>query len=103
MIEITIPHIDVNRIARRCVLSPQLLSGKTNRIQVLRLLAQKMCVRVREYKDAVAANDRALLASRISGQTRVAYRIDIPGTDLLSQFEGRLGLCFRAHKIAAEP
>src|SRR5882757_5087388 len=102
MIEIAIPHIDVNRIARRGVLTPQLLRGKTNGIQVLRLLAQKMCVGVREYKDAVAANDRALLASRISGQTRVAYRIDIPGADVLSQFESSLSLCFRAHKIAAE-
>src|SRR5438270_9354473 len=103
MIEITIPQIDVNRIAGRGVLTPQLPRGKTNGIQVLRLLAQEMCVGVREYKDAVAAKDGALLASRISGQARVAQRIHIPGADLLSQLEASLSLSFGAHEITAEP
>src|SRR5579859_3146709 len=103
MIEITIPHIDVNGIARRGVLTPQLPRGKTNRIQVLRLLAEEMCVRVREDKDAVAANDQTLLASRIAGQASVAHGIYVPGADLLSQFEASRGLGVRSHEIAAEP
>src|ERR1700758_1030838 len=103
MLEVTIPHIDLNRITRRGVLTPQLPRGKTNRIQVLRLLAEKMCVRVREDKDAVAADDQTLLASRISGQASVAHGIYVPGADLLSQFEASRRLSFRSHKIAAEP
>jgi hypothetical protein len=70
---------------------------------VLWLLAQKMRVCIREYEDAVAADDSALFASRVSGQARVAHRIHIPGSDLLSHFEASFGLRFRAHKIAAEP
>ena len=70
---------------------------------MLRLLAQKMRVCIREYEDAVAADDGALFASRVSRKASVGHWIHIPGADLLSHFEANLGVSFRSHKIAAEP
>src|ERR1700743_1904245 len=103
MIEITIPHINGNRIAWRGVLSPQLSRRKTNCIQVLRWLAQKMRILIREYEDAVVTHDSAFFASRVSRQASVSHWIYIPGADLLSHFEASLGVSFRSHKIAAQP
>src|SRR5271156_6353438 len=62
-----------------------------------------MRVCIREYEDAVAADDSSLLASRVSRQASVTHWIHIPGADLLSHFEASLGVSFRSHKIAAEP
>jgi hypothetical protein len=50
---------------------------------MLRLLAQKMRVCIRKQEDTVVADDRALFASRVSGQARVAERIHIPGVVMI--------------------
>ena len=60
MLKVGIPQVKVNRIARRGAVSPQLPGLKTNRIQVLWLLAQKMRVCIREHEYAVVADDNAL-------------------------------------------
>jgi len=38
--EVVIPHINVNRVPRRCLLSPQLARSKAHRIDVLGILAE---------------------------------------------------------------
>jgi len=63
MLKVAIPHVKVNRIARRGAVSPQLPGLKTNRIQVLWLLAQKMRVCIREHEYAMVADDSTLFAS----------------------------------------
>src|ERR1700733_14343848 len=62
-----------------------------------------MRIGIREYEDAVAADDSALFASRVSRQARVPHRIHIPGADLLTHCEASLGVRLRSHKVSARP
>src|SRR5579863_2024264 len=68
---------------------------------MLRLLAQEMRVRVWKHEDSVMAHHRARLASRVPGQTRMAFRIYVPGANTLSDLESGLGRRFRTHKTTA--
>src|SRR5580704_6868078 len=101
MLEIAIPHVKVNRIARRGFSAPQLPGRKTDRIQVLRMLALKLRVGIREHENAAIANDSAFLTARVSGQAGMAQRIHVPCANPLSDLETSFRLRLRPHKVAA--
>jgi hypothetical protein len=59
MLKVVIPHIEMNRIARRSSLSPQLAGSETYGIKMLSFFALILRIRVRERVDAVVKNDLA--------------------------------------------
>jgi hypothetical protein len=55
--EVVIEQIEMDAILRPSLVAPQFAGRETNRIDVLRLLAKEMGVRIREQEDAVIAFD----------------------------------------------
>ena len=88
-LKVVVPHVDVNRIARRGEWSPQLAGGEAHRVHVLTFFTLRVRVRVREDVHAVVASDDPDLASRVARQTRVANRVHIARAHTLSHFEQR--------------
>ena len=87
MLKIVIPHIDMDGIARRRGLSPKLARREAHRINMLPLLAPVLSIGIRENNHAVVADDLAGLATRISGQSRMPHRIDVPCPNPLPYLE----------------
>src|SRR3989475_2145132 len=71
-IEVVIPEIDVDAVARGSFGSPQLARGEAHAVAVLGLLVARHGVGVGEDEHAVVAVDDAALAARVARQARVA-------------------------------
>src|ERR1700686_5107380 len=76
-LQVVLPHVDVYRVARRCLGAPQLACGEAYRVHVLQLLAKPVDVGVRKHEHAVVAHDRAVLAARVARQPRMGGRMDV--------------------------
>jgi hypothetical protein len=75
--EVVIEQIEMDGILRPGVVAPQFAGRETNRIDVLRLLAEEMGVRIREQEDAVIALDGPRSCTHIAWQARVADRMHV--------------------------
>jgi hypothetical protein len=89
LIKVVIPHIEVNRIARRGLLAPQLACTETHGVYVLGILTTEMGVRVWQDKNAMVAFDRAELPAGVTRQSGVTNWIYIPGAHALAHLEAR--------------
>src|SRR6185436_1061605 len=71
--KIVLPQVEVTRIARRGLLTPQFARRKAYRAEMLRLGAKMIGtgVRVLETANAVVGCDNALSSSRVARQPRV--------------------------------
>src|SRR6266849_2237595 len=87
--EVRLEAVDVDHVARQGVGPPQLTRGEAHAVAVLGLLAEAGGVGVGIDEDAVVAIDDATLAARITGQPRVARRIDVAGYDAVAGLELR--------------
>src|SRR5260370_9783962 len=96
-----VPQIDVDGIARRGLLTPEFARGETHGVEMLRLLALKMRVRVGKNEDAMIALDRADFAARVARQARVPGRIDIAAAHRLPHLEARYRWGVALHGIAS--
>src|SRR5260370_25724770 len=96
-----VPQIDVDGIARRGLLAPEFARGETHGVEMLRLLALKMRVRVGKNEDAMIALDRADFAARVARQARVPGWIDIAAANMLPHLEARYRWDVALHGIAS--
>src|ERR1700737_4072895 len=62
---------------------------------MLRILAEEMCVGVREDKNSIVTVDRAEFSARVTWQTRVAHKINVASANALA------GLELRSHRHIA--
>src|SRR6516162_3639465 len=67
--KVILPQVDVDRIPRRRLGTPQLLCTEANGVNVLRLRPQPGSARVLEHLDALIACDHARPAAGITRQT----------------------------------
>src|ERR1700722_19951473 len=88
-IEIIFPQIDIDALARRVVLAPELAPVEFHRVAMLRLgaAAVRMCIGKDEY--APIAMDSSVMAARIAGQPGMALRIEVAGNHAVAGLEAR--------------
>src|SRR5262249_61974308 len=72
VLKVVVPHVEIYHVAGRRPLSPQLLRGKSHRIEMLRVLPQQMSGGVREQEHAAILNDDARLSTRGAREARRA-------------------------------
>src|SRR5262245_29883363 len=89
MLEILVPEVEINGIARGCGLAPQFPSGEPDGGKMLRLVSLIVRLRLGKEIDGTVAGDRAVLPARVARQPRVAGRVDVALSDALSRFEVR--------------
>src|SRR5215470_8462545 len=82
--KVVVPHIDKNKVTGRCAFAPQFARSKTDGVDMLPLIAEKMRARVWEAVNAMITDDRSRLASRVPRQTRMASRVDVARSDALT-------------------
>ena len=85
--KVVVPHVDIDGIARRGLLAPELARRETDGVDVLPLLAQKVRVGVGEVVDTMVTNDYAHPAARITRQARVPARMDVACAHALAYLE----------------
>src|SRR5262245_9913056 len=88
-LKVVVPQIDVEGIARRSLLTPQLARGEAHQVNVLRLVTPAQSRAVREGLHAADPLDHASLAASIAGKAGMAYRIDIPSAHPLARLKAR--------------
>src|SRR5882724_11254631 len=100
-LKVIVPHINIDGVAPTCLLSPELARIKAYRVYVLWLFTKKVCVRVREYEDAVIPIDRSELPARVARQARMSHRIHIARAHALANPETRRSRCIppRRHPL----
>src|ERR1035437_2547948 len=76
-IEVTVPEVDVKRLTGFGGVAPELLAGKANAVNGLRMLAEAEGVGVGIGKNAVDAVDAPTLAANVAREPGVAGRVDI--------------------------
>ena len=65
-LEVVVPHVQVNQIARRRLIPPDFARGESHRVEMLRFFAEQVRVRVRKEKHAAIENDDTALASHVT-------------------------------------
>ncbi len=100
-LKVVIPHVEMHRVVRRGLRSPQLSRGEAHRVHVLTLLTLKVRVGVGEHIDAVIASHDSGLAARVSGQSRMASGMDVAGANTLADLERRSNLWINARRYSA--
>src|SRR3990172_4933746 len=90
-LEVVLPQIDVNGVARRGRSAPELTRREVDGVHMLRLSAQRLAIRVGalQCKDPVVANDRAPLAAGVTRLPRVPFGMDVSRPHALSRLEPR--------------
>ena len=63
--QVNLPEIDQHALIRFGAITPQLAPGDTDRVEVLRIFTEAMCVTVREDVSPVMGDNGAALAARI--------------------------------------
>jgi hypothetical protein len=66
LLKVVVPHIDINGISWGGTLAPQFTGGKTDRINVLALIAEEMRTRVGEAVHTMIADDCSGLAAGVA-------------------------------------
>src|SRR5262245_22713398 len=100
LVKVVVPHVEMHRVAGRRLLAPELARGEADRVQVLRLLAGELRIRIGEYEYAVVAHDHADLAPRVARQPRVAGRMDVARAGPLAHRESRRRRDAAARRVA---
>src|ERR1041385_4039009 len=90
MLKVVVPHVEMDGIARRSALAPELARGEADRIEMLRILAAVVGMAVGKDVHAAVADDFADLAADVPRQARVADRMHIARADALAGLEMRL-------------
>src|SRR5689334_8066680 len=85
-----VPQVDVDSILRRGLVSPQIARGEADRVEVLRVLAEKMGVCVREDKYAVIPFDGTGLPPSVARKPRMTGGIEVARANALADAEFRL-------------
>src|SRR5216110_1421047 len=85
------PQVDANRIAGGGLIAPELARRESHRVHMLLDQAERITSRVGvlERKRAMIAHDDAAAAARVTWQSSVAERIQIPRANVLAHFEAR--------------
>src|SRR3569833_665092 len=85
VLKVAFPQIQVDAVLGRRLLAPELARRESHRIEVLRILAQKRRVCIRNHKRSMSTINHAALGSSISWQARVSERIDVAGPDRVAR------------------
>src|SRR4029077_3120007 len=88
-LKIVVPQRDHDGVLGFCLFAPQFACRETNRVNVLRLLAQALGIGVGEHEHAVVALDDAELSARVAREARMHRRVDVAGADALTNLERR--------------
>src|SRR3954462_14613187 len=78
-IEILLPQVEIDGIAGVGRLAPQLARRKAHGVEILRVLAFELGIRIGKDVRAVIALDRAQPPTHVARQPRVAGRVDFAG------------------------
>src|SRR5262245_36967932 len=91
-IHVIVPQIDIDTVLGRHLAPPQGMGCKAYTVDMLRLGATAVGIRIGKDKHAVIVVDNAMLTAYIARQPSVPGRIDVPHYNTVAGFEPRRNL-----------
>src|SRR5262249_3744822 len=89
-----------NALVRFAHITPELTRRDTHGVEMLRILAQPVRIRIREDVCPMMRGNNTVLSSSISRQPRVAVGVQIPSHNAITYSEARLSSNCSRHRVA---